>query len=320
MLWQFFLTRLRARPDAKFSTAALVLDGIFGKETRRATVAFQLRFNLRPDGVVGPKTYGAARELGFGKDRVEGHLAPFLGPFANPIGSSPPPMLASPEGAAAPAPAPGSKNTRGVSWRRLRAESWTTLPGVMKGLTGSNSVFQLLRDGAGDYIYDEYSVVVEVMPADKTAEQFLADMAMDLNGTINNPDFDTINVFRRRRKGSPEVGEIIDIDILGPENGSVMLVERAPDHFVFQTVDCEPYGSHPENGSREFGFERLGGGRFRFYTRGVSRPGNFITRLAGAIPQRKGWTNLMLGIAAGINRLGGRSPGQVRIAKENRPE
>jgi hypothetical protein len=78
-------------------------------------------------------------------------------------------------------------------------------------------------------------------------------------------------------------------------------------------------GSHPENGCREFGFERTNGG-VRFYTRGVSRPGNFLIRLAGSLPQRQGWTRLMMGISGRIVQLGGRSnSGTFLIYKQSKP-
>src|SRR5260370_11355730 len=90
------------------------------------------------------------------------------------------------------------------------------------------------------------------MPDKTTAESFLLEMARDLNGTVKNADFNRINVFKRRRSGDPIVGEIIDIDILGPDDGSVILAELGPTYFVFQTIECPQTGTHPENGSRAF--------------------------------------------------------------------
>ena len=43
----------------------------------------------------------------------------------------------------------------------------------------------------------------------------------------------------------------------------------------------------------------------KFYTRGVSRPGNFITRLVGAGPQMASWTAMMKGISETIRARGG---------------
>ena len=157
------------------------------------------------------------------------------------------------------------------------------------------------------------------MPKDKTPEAFLKDMARDLNGTIKNDRFDLVNIFSRRRGGEPEIGDVIDIDILGPLNGSVVLVASEPTYFIFQTVDSVKMGTHPENGSREFGFERSETG-LRFYTRAVSRPGNYLLGLGGAAPQQEGWTSLMRGISDRINGLGGKSNfNSFWIYKDPRP-
>lgn len=324
LLWQQFLVQLRADPKARFLLLPIRLDGIFGRETMDATKAFQRRFGLLPDGMVGADTYRKARALGFLDRRaalatpgVE-QLGPLLGPYAARLRNEPPPSIAAPTPPSPPPPAAG--NTREQTFMRLRAESWQTSAAVIAGLREGYAVFQLLKDGAGDYVHDEYSIVVEAMPRGKSAESFLEDLATDLNGTVRDAGFDTINVFKRRRGGKPMIGEIIDIDIMGPDNGSMILVETTPTYFVFQTVDSDKMGSHPENGSREFGFERLGSGGYRFYTRGVSRPGNFIVRLAGAIPQRRGWTRLMMGISSRVVQLGGQSsPGSFQMFKEGRP-
>src|SRR3954468_24514251 len=323
LLWQQFLLQLRADPKARFLLLPIRLDGIFGRETAEATKAFQRRFALVPDGIVGAQTYGKARALGFldrraafGTPGVE-QLGPLLGPYASQLRNEPPPSIAARAEPSPPPPAPG--NTREQTFRRLRAEPWQNSPTIIAALREGHAVFQLLKDGAGDYVYDEYSIIVDAMPPAKTPEGFLEDMAADLNGTVRDSGFDTINVFRRRRGGKAMIGEVIDIDIMGPDNGSVILVESTPTYFVFQTVDSDKMGSHPENGSREFGFERLGSG-FRFYTRGVSRPGNFIVRLAGTIPQRRGWTRLMMGISNRVVQVGGTSSGgSFQMFKEGRP-
>lgn len=41
------------------------VTGKFDEETMRATIEFQRRYNLQPDGIVGNKSYGLAMQLGF---------------------------------------------------------------------------------------------------------------------------------------------------------------------------------------------------------------------------------------------------------------
>jgi hypothetical protein len=99
----------------------------------------------------------------------------------------------------------------------------------------------------------------------------------------------------------------------------VILVALTATYFIFQTVDSDKMGAHPENGAREFGFQRSQRGLL-FYTRGVSRPGNIAVRIVGAIPQQEGWTSLMRGISDRVNALGGKSSFSTSSGhKEERP-
>lgn len=56
--WQYFLTGQGFEPGPA--------DGKFGDMTKTATIAFQKRYGLQADGVVGNKTIGQAMLLGFG--------------------------------------------------------------------------------------------------------------------------------------------------------------------------------------------------------------------------------------------------------------
>lgn len=116
-------------------------------------------------------------------------------------------------------------SVREESFRRLRAEAWTSSKAVRIGLTGGSAKLQSLADGFGACVYDEYSFLVTTMPPKVSAESFLQEMATDLNGTVADGGFNAINVFIRSKTGVPTVGEIIHIDIAGPDNGSVILAD-----------------------------------------------------------------------------------------------
>lgn len=45
------------------------IDGIFGTQTKNKTIAFQKKYNLTQDGIVGPKTIAKAKEIG----KIEKH-------------------------------------------------------------------------------------------------------------------------------------------------------------------------------------------------------------------------------------------------------
>lgn len=301
--WQRFLNRVSGTAAlGGVRLSAVSENGIFGRDTVRATVAFQQRFHLEPDGIVGSATFKKAGGLGFGKDAATAARAEVPAP--------PPPAPVS----------PAAGNTRAESFARLRGEAWVSSASLRSSVNGAGAVFQTLAGGYGDYVYDEYAVIVERMPDGVTPESFLVEMASDLNGTVKDPQFDGINVFKRRRKGAPTVGEIVDIDIKGPDNGSVMTVLLERNYFVFAVVDTpsSATGSHPEYGAREFGFEMVGS-HVRFYTRGVSRPANILYGYFGEGPQQTGWTRLMMGISSSIARRGGKpKPASFSQHKEKR--
>ncbi|MGB9168756.1 MAG: hypothetical protein WCB31_07515 [Nitrososphaeraceae archaeon] len=164
--------------------------------------------------------------------------------------------------------------------------------------------------------YDEYSMKITKMPPGITPEQFLYEMmAESPNSVANSFEFNLINAFTKRSGGStPTVGDIYDIDFLGPDNGSVMLVEMTDSYFIFQTVETPETGQHPESGAREIGFEKNFDGSVTFYTRGVSQAnvevlGNDAAEIdvGGSQLQHKSWTAFFKGINDEINRLGGNS-------------
>lgn len=70
--WQFFLRGLGLYENE--------VTDVFDEATKDATIAFQKKAGLQPDGIVGNKTYGAAMQLGFNgiiDDRTDKSSASF---------------------------------------------------------------------------------------------------------------------------------------------------------------------------------------------------------------------------------------------------
>jgi hypothetical protein len=206
-------------------------------------------------------------------------------------------------------------SSKAESWTRLRKAAWIGKVDPKK--KDPSCVFQVLEDGHGDYIYDEYSVTISSMPPNLTAEAYLLEFSKDPNAAVDRGLFNFINVFTKRSNCTPAIGDIYDIDIFGPDNGSIVLVDLSPafgarigdSWFDIQTIECEKYGTHPENGAREFGFEYVMDGAM-FYTRGVSR-GHFLgAQLAGGAFQNLGWTGMMKGISESIRKKGRAAEGK----------
>lgn len=192
----------------------------------------------------------------------------------------------------------------------LFGETASESTAVKDALKTHGSQLQSITGGGAGMVFDEYWIIMDTMPPNLTAEAYLTEMSQDINAAVKSEAFDDINEFQRteqdRRRGAPAVGDVYDIDIKGPDNGSVMLVERTPKNFIFQTVATTQTGAHPEFGSREFGFEILEKGAVRWYTRGASRPGSDAAAIIGAPIQKLGWTAMLTGIGNTLQSRGGR--------------
>ncbi len=181
---------------------------------------------------------------------------------------------------------------------------------VTSALAAAGATVQAIEDGSGTYNFDEYSVTIDSMPPGVTAQDFFMELARSPNAAVNDGGFNAMNVFRSRRtSGDPQLGDIYDIDILGPDDGSVVLADfrstPTSGHFTFVTLSTPETGDHPEYGNREFGFFTNADGSVTFYTRGASRPANPAVRAGGAGPQTVSWTRMMRGISDSIASRGG---------------
>ena len=154
----------------------------------------------------------------------------------------------------------------------LRFSRWGT-SAVINSLKATGTYLQFPdEDSSRPIKYDEYSVTIESMPPGVTPEMFLAEWERDFNKAIDSPLFTFISEFERRTTNTPVIGDIYDID-LPVDDGSVMLVEASPSHFILQTITT-PFsetGSHPESGVRQFGFEKNLDGTVTFYTRSANQ-------------------------------------------------
>lgn len=214
---------------------------------------------------------------------------------------------------------------------RLYKEPWLDDKTLLQKLVKAKAKFQSNQLGRGKPIaFDEYSIDIVRMPYGLKPERLLQLLASDLNGTLiggNAGDlFSRVNYFKRREKGLPQLGELVDIRIPGDpslhnimsDDGTVQLVELTSDRFTYQTVTTPETGAHPENGARTFGFRRLGNSTVRFYTYGASRPNNESLQLPGWAAQETGWRSLVTAIGELVNRLGGEADfGRTRANRFN---
>jgi hypothetical protein len=171
--------------------------------------------------------------------------------------------------------------------------------------------------GRANLIADRYSVVINRMPTGVTPQQFLMSLASDMDAAVADPLFSMVNDFTRRSDGPVKVGDIIDIDILGPDDGSIEIIEITSMTFTIMAITTEETGSHPEVGTRTWGFRPVDGG-IEFYTEGLSRPRDPFTGLVSPFFQKVSWARLMRGISDSVDRAGGESrPGSFSYQNES---
>ena len=210
-------------------------------------------------------------------------------------------------------PAKASENSFDESQDRLFAARWKQDPGFKSVLEKNGFIMQGIFDEDrivpfryNPIYFDEYSIIVKKAPSGNSPEALLAMLLNNPNGFLRQNSFDAMSTFvPKRTSGSPTKGDTYHIDILGPNNGSVILVEKTPTYFIFQTVDTSTTGYHPENGAREFGFERLKDGSIRFYTRATASSADIFTEVFGGPPQRFAWEALLDGLKDKIEFFGG---------------
>ena len=191
----------------------------------------------------------------------------------------------------------------------MRAESWCSDP-LLARKNDPSAKFMKLSQGVGPYKFDEYSVQIDAFPTNLSPAAYLKEFAENPNRAVSSWVFDVANKFRKRVPGRIALGDIWDIDVMGPDNGSIVLVELSASFgkekidawFDIQTIECLKYGTHPECGAREFGYEMVGE-NVRIYTRGVSRAYMNLHR-AGTPVQRISWGAMLSGIAEGLKRRG----------------
>jgi hypothetical protein len=193
-----------------------------------------------------------------------------------------------------------------------------------RGGSGDPSILHLQSlDPCGETFMDEFITAVRMAARLKPADIF-KDMRRGLD-TVGNSDsaerfkgLGTFSYFDKkavnaRPGGLPGIGDILQVDIEGPDNGDVMITGlfESPinSYFRYSTLTNGlpgGGGTHPNNGSREYGFETLSNGDVRFYVRGVDQ---FVSGVGGFIgegEQTAFWINFLQGVADRVEEAGGK--------------
>jgi hypothetical protein len=77
------------------------------------------------------------------------------------------------------------------------------------------------------------------------------------------------------------LGAVINIDIGGPDNASVVVSQSTTTKWLFSTIHAPNTGDHPVSGQREFGIATLDNGNMVVYTRGADRTTGVLETIGG---------------------------------------
>lgn len=165
-------------------------------------------------------------------------------------------------------------------------------------------------DGWGMIRTDLFAIEV-TLPTDREGNETLSPRAV-LDTIRDDPTslgklFPAWVSWRKAGKKGRQRGEIVDLDIYGPDNGAITYtdVNTADGDFQVMTVENPTSGTHPVSGVRRWGFERLPSGNVLFYTVGIESANTWGTGGVGSHMQYETWRDLMRDIGKHVERKGG---------------
>ncbi len=171
-----------------------------------------------------------------------------------------------------------------------------------------------------DWTRTDFHGAIMALPAGERPENLLRSLLNDPIKLTNGGDFSGW-VGWPAASGDREVGDVIDLDIFGPDNGAIAYWKIDIDRFCVITVENDNSGWHPVSGIRCWGYvpiqvnpnwknqdNRWNCGRptYMFYTMGIDSPsvpggGTF----GGVGAQQSTWNALMRDLSIENHKKGG---------------
>ena len=190
------------------------------------------------------------------------------------------------------------------------------VPEAVNSMLGGRDIqVQKIEDASGDLNIDRYDVRVDTLPtidgAQLDAPGLLQRIRLNLNDFVDS----TYATFSPYVPGTDDamwasgsIGAVYKIDMLGPDNASVVASIIEDSRWRFSTVHAPDTGDHPVSGHREFGFRNGDQGELLFYTRGADRTTGFPETLAEPAvfaAQDRLWKSFQRKVADFVNANGG---------------
>lgn len=208
----------------------------------------------------------------------------------------------------------------GPAWRDLL--TFATPASVVSAIQARDMHVQRFEDAIGDLNLDFYPVRVDRLPNGYASPaDLLSYVRLNLNSFVDTsysrfepyaPGTDDV----AWASGSP-LGAVYKIIIPG-DNAAVAgsLVENW--RWRFTTLYTPDTGEHPVSGHREWGYQDVDGGGYRFYTRGADRSTSVVETALDAVTfgmADRLWQSYQAKLAGFINGAGGSATIEDRFSK-----
>lgn len=169
-----------------------------------------------------------------------------------------------------------------------------------------------IEDAHGDINLDYYSVIIDRLPPDMTADQLLQFMRANLNNFVDNDmavfsPYATVDA--ARWNANNPLGAVLSIELgLTPDSASVVTSDVNNQSWTFSTLwTTQDYG-HPVSGNRRFGYFEWNGSLV-FYARGADRAtSNILDRSISRLVFAGGdslWKSFQHQLTSFVNTYGG---------------
>lgn len=152
---------------------------------------------------------------------------------------------------------------------------------------------QNINKAAGSVVnMDFYPITINQLPNigghQYTADEFVHYLRVNINSlTDGTKTFIPYNYFgiddRALWASNSPKGALLDLDITGPDNATVITSRSSGSEWTFTTIHDPLNGAHPVSGHRDFGYIVNSNGSYTFYTRGVDRLTTNFTQAAESI-------------------------------------
>jgi GH24 family phage-related lysozyme (muramidase)/uncharacterized protein YycO len=211
-----------------------------------------------------------------------------------------------------------------------------SIQAAVKG-KGANWHVHRLEDAYGDINLDYYPVSVSRLPAiggrTVSAGELLSYIRLNINSFVDSrmAEFSPYDSGEAKVwSSSAPLGSVVHIDMkafggwLNPDDGSVVVSESAPDHWIFSTIWTVMDMAHPVSGNRQFGYAAEQSGGYVFYTRGADRTTGLLDLAAMSVVYSSAhnlWLSFQSRLEAFINgNSGSASAGSATSIRTPWPE